>query len=95
MTQRQNDLLERSLTAIRTLRAELEQERSARQQPIAVVGMACRLPGGADSPERLWELLERGVDAVGDVPAGRWPTQLYHSADPRLRAGRTPAEADS
>ncbi|WP_405487357.1 beta-ketoacyl synthase N-terminal-like domain-containing protein [Streptomyces sp. NBC_00096] len=88
MTQRQNDLLERSLTAIRTLRAELEQERSARQQPIAVVGMACRLPGGADSPERLWELLERGVDAVGDVPAGRWPTQLYHSADPQA-PGRT------
>ncbi|MBT2408797.1 MULTISPECIES: beta-ketoacyl synthase N-terminal-like domain-containing protein [unclassified Streptomyces] len=81
MTSHQDELLQRSLAAIRTLRAELEQERAVTRQPVAVVGMACRLPGGADSPERLWELLERGYDAVGDVPAGRWPMELYHSAD--------------
>ncbi|HVQ05267.1 MAG TPA: beta-ketoacyl synthase N-terminal-like domain-containing protein, partial [Burkholderiaceae bacterium] len=36
--------------------------------PIAIIGMACRLPGGADSPAQLWQLLCDGVDAVGAVP---------------------------
>ena len=36
--------------------------------PIAVIGMACRLPGGIDSPERLWEALLRGDDFVIEVP---------------------------
>ncbi|MFI5825024.1 beta-ketoacyl synthase N-terminal-like domain-containing protein [Streptomyces rishiriensis] len=88
MTDHREDLLQRSLTAIRTLRSELAQERSSRRQPIAVVGMACRLPGGADSPERLWELLERGSDAITEAPADRWPTEPYYCADPQA-PGRT------
>jgi acyl transferase domain-containing protein/alpha-beta hydrolase superfamily lysophospholipase len=40
--------------------------------PIAVTGVACRLPGGVESADALWELLRTGTDAVGDVPAGRW-----------------------
>ncbi|MFC7265711.1 beta-ketoacyl synthase N-terminal-like domain-containing protein [Streptomyces lutosisoli] len=83
MTPHQDDLLQRSLTAIRRLRSELDEARTAGQQPIAVVGMACRFPGGADSPERFWELLEQGYDAVTEVPAGRWPVELYYSADPQ------------
>ena len=46
--------------------------------PIAVVGMACRLPGGIDSPHRLWEALLRGEDLVTEVPADRWDAEeLY------------------
>src|SRR6266496_4417493 len=45
---------------------------SAASEPIAVVGMSCRLPG-ADGPARFWELLCGGEDAIGDVPEGRWP----------------------
>ena len=37
--------------------------------PVAVIGMGCRLPGGIDSPERLWEALLRGDDLVTEVPA--------------------------
>ncbi|MEV4741575.1 type I polyketide synthase [Streptomyces sp. NPDC049555] len=44
----------------------------SRELPIAVVGAACRLPGGADSTAGLWRLLERGRDAVGAVPPQRW-----------------------
>jgi thioester reductase-like protein len=50
--------------------------------PIAVVGMACRFPGGADSPERFWELLSNGVDAIGPMPPERWKVDDWWSADP-------------
>jgi polyketide synthase 5 len=39
--------------------------------PVAVIGMACRLPGGIDSPERLWEALLRGDDLVTEIPPDR------------------------
>ena len=49
--------------------------------PIAIIGMACRLPGAADL-DAFWRLLRDGVDAVGDVPSDRWDQQAYFSADP-------------
>jgi len=46
---------------------------------IAIVGFACRFPGGADRPEAFWKLLANGVDAVGPVPEDRWHIgSLYH-----------------
>ncbi len=50
--------------------------------PIAVVGMACRLPGGANDPETLWAQLEAGRVAIGPVPPDRWDAAAYHDPDP-------------
>ena len=49
---------------------------------IAVIGMACRLPGGIDSPERLWGALLRGDDLVTEVPPDRWDADEYYDPQP-------------
>ena len=53
--------------------------------PVAVIGMACRLPGGIDSPERLWEALLRGDDLVTDVPPDRWDVDDHYDPEPNTR----------
>ena len=50
------------------LQARLERAEHARSEPIAVIGMGCRFPGGADSPATYWQLLRDGVDAITEVP---------------------------
>nr|WP_275957425.1 sulfolipid-1 biosynthesis phthioceranic/hydroxyphthioceranic acid synthase [[Mycobacterium] fortunisiensis] len=50
--------------------------------PIAVIGMSCRLPGGIDSPELLWEALLRGDDLVTEVPPDRWDADEYYDPEP-------------
>lgn len=51
---------------------------------VAVIGMACRLPGGIDSPERLWESLLRGDDHVTVIPADRWDAEEYYDPQPGI-----------
>ncbi|MCV7171513.1 type I polyketide synthase [Mycobacterium manitobense] len=50
--------------------------------PVAVIGMACRLPGGIDSPERLWEALLRGDDLVTEIPSDRWDADDFYDPEP-------------
>ena len=58
-------------------------------QPIAIVAMACRLPGGADSPEKLWQLVEAGGDTVSEFPVDRgWDIEELFDPDPD-RPGKT------
>ena len=50
--------------------------------PVAVIGMACRLPGGINSPDLFWEALLRGDDLVKEVPAERWDVDYYYDPEP-------------
>ncbi|MER5642628.1 type I polyketide synthase, partial [Kitasatospora sp. NPDC002227] len=75
------DFLRAELLGARTKGAvEASVTVAAADDAIAIVGMACRFPGGVDSPEGLWSLLADGVDTVGDFPADRgWDLErLYH-----------------
>jgi acyl transferase domain-containing protein/NADPH:quinone reductase-like Zn-dependent oxidoreductase/surfactin synthase thioesterase subunit/NADP-dependent 3-hydroxy acid dehydrogenase YdfG len=54
----------------------------AQREPLAVIGIGCRLPGGIDSPEALWDALLRGVNAIRDVPADRWKHSRFHDTNP-------------
>jgi polyketide synthase PksM len=47
-------------------------EKAVEDDPLAIVGIACRFPGGAATPEAFWDLLDRGGDAIRTLPAGRW-----------------------
>jgi acyl transferase domain-containing protein/NADPH:quinone reductase-like Zn-dependent oxidoreductase/acyl carrier protein/SAM-dependent methyltransferase/GNAT superfamily N-acetyltransferase len=49
---------------------------------IAIVGMACRFPGGVNNPEQLWTLLRTGVDAITEIPSTRWDVERYHGQQP-------------
>ncbi|WP_181777748.1 type I polyketide synthase, partial [Amycolatopsis pittospori] len=52
-------------------------------EPIAIVAMSCRLPGGVRSPEDLWRLLESGTDAISGLPTDRgWDLAALYAADP-------------
>src|SRR6201988_1530000 len=50
--------------------------------PVAVIGMGCRLPGGINSPEQLWDALLRGDDLVTEIPPERWDADDYYDPEP-------------
>lgn len=51
------------------------------KEPIAIVGLGCRFPGGANSPGEFWEALCRKTDAIGEVPQDRWNLERFYNSD--------------
>lgn len=78
----QTELLKDALLTIRSLKARLHAATKANAEPIALIGMGCRFPGGADSPSRFWELLRDGIDTVAPVPANRWDREAFYDPNP-------------
>ena len=58
--------------------------RPAHDEPIAIIAMACRTPGGAVSPEGYWQILDEGRDGIGPFPA-RWDVAALYDPDPEAR----------
>lgn len=50
-------------------------------EPIAIIGMGCRFPGGVNNPQSFWQLLTAEIDAIGEIPSGRFDVNSYY--DPR------------
>ena len=76
--------LQQAVVALKEMRAKLDRLESARNEPIAIVGMGCRFPGGSDSPEAYWRLLRDGVDATSEIPSDRWDVDAYYDPEPGM-----------
>ena len=57
---------------------------SPTQEPLAIVGIGCRMPGAANDPESFWKLLEEGRSGICEVPDDRWNIERYYHPDPAV-----------
>ena len=70
-----------ALHKIDDLTARLEIAEKSSTEPIAVIGMGCRFPGGVNNPDQYWELLEEGRSGIVRVPSERWDADRYYTDD--------------
>ena len=74
--------LKRALLAIEELQAKLDTVEKKRHEPIAIIGIGCRIPGGANDPEEFWRLLREGRSGVREIASDRWDANAYYDPDP-------------
>jgi len=74
-------LMKTALLEIERLQSKIKAMEQAKTEPIAIVGIGCRFPPNADNPQKLWQLLRDGIDAVTVVPPERWDIEGYYHPD--------------
>src|SRR5438045_223780 len=77
-----DEALRQAASVIVRLKTRIAEFEAQREEPIAIVGIGCRYPGGVADPESFWRLLEEGVDAVTEVPRERWDVDAFYDPDP-------------
>lgn len=73
---------QRMLLALDEAVGKLEAVERSKTEPIAIIGMSCRFPGGANDPETFWQILINGVDAITEVPPERWNVDDHYDPNP-------------
>jgi 3-oxoacyl-(acyl-carrier-protein) synthase len=87
------DYLKRVTTELHRTRQLLQDAQAKDSEPIAIIAMGCRYPGGVRTPEDLWHLVEQGVDAISAVPADRgWTLDELGGAGAGRPDGRRPQQ---
>jgi malonyl CoA-acyl carrier protein transacylase len=77
-----HERLKRALLALQKMQSKLDALEKVQKEPIAIIGIGCRMPGGVDTPETFWALLANQVDAITEVPANRWNINEYYDPNP-------------
>jgi acyl transferase domain-containing protein/2-polyprenyl-3-methyl-5-hydroxy-6-metoxy-1,4-benzoquinol methylase/acyl carrier protein len=74
--------LKQAYLALEKMEAKVKSLQNASREPIAIIGLGCQFPGGANDPESFWRILRDGVDAISEVPADRWDIDAFYDPDP-------------
>ncbi len=76
--------LKRAFLALEDAQSRLAAMERAAREPIAIIGLGCRVPGGGNDATSFWNLMRDGVDAIGPVPAERWDMDDLYDPDPEV-----------
>ncbi len=74
--------LKRALLALEKMEQRLKATENAQREPIAIIGLGCRFPGGVEDANSFWQLLRDGIDTVTEVPLNRWDIDEYYDPNP-------------
>ncbi len=80
-----NIQIQRLLKALKAARKEVALIKQIKNEPIAVIGMACRIPSGICTLEQYWNLLINGQDAITEIPSERWEAKQYYDPEPGVK----------
>ena len=74
--------LQRAFLALENAEARLAAVSRAAHEPIAVIGLGCRVPGGGHDAASFWQLMHDGIDAITPIPGERWDQAAFYDPDP-------------
>ncbi|HET8706457.1 MAG TPA: polyketide synthase, partial [Pseudomonadales bacterium] len=77
-----NALMQKALRELRQLKAKLGEIERRAHEPIAVIGIGCRYPGGINTPDQFWQVLEQGKDCITQLTDERWNMDDLYDPDP-------------